>query len=151
MEFKTINKYLENLVNALREENEANTEMLDNFYTYLETDDKKYLKLANNQLREILKGAGFGILLVLPFSPITIPYLLKRAQKLGIDINFLPIESRMSHLPRKDLLHYNWQLDEDKTPHFIKYGKVWFFSGFDKATRNNLMEQTWEAVKDNYK
>ena len=36
MEFKTINKYLENLVNALREENEANTEMLDNFYTYLE-------------------------------------------------------------------------------------------------------------------
>ena len=71
MEFKTINKYLENLVNALREENEANTEMLDNFYTYLETDDKKYLKLANNQLREILKGAGFGILLVLPFSPIT--------------------------------------------------------------------------------
>ena len=86
MEFKTINKYLENLVNALREENEANTEMLDNFYTYLETDDKKYLKLANNQLIEILKGAGFGILLVLPFSPITIPYLLKRAQKLGIDI-----------------------------------------------------------------
>ena len=69
----------------------------------------------------------------------------------GIDINFLPIEYRMSHLPRKDLLHYNWQLDEDKTPHFIKYGKVWFFSGFDKATRNNLMEQTWEAVKDNYK
>ena len=86
MEFKTINKYLENLVNALREENEANTEMLDNFYTYLETDDKKYLNLANNQLRDILKGAGFGILLVLPFSPITIPYLLKRAQKLGIDI-----------------------------------------------------------------
>lgn len=72
-------------------------------------------------------------------------------QKLGIDINFLPTQYRMSHLPRKDLLHYNWQLDEDKTPHFIKYGKVWFFSGFDKATRNNLMEQTWEAVKDNYK
>ena len=86
MEFKTINKHLENLVNALKEENEANTEMLDNFYTYLETEDKKYLKLANKQLREILKGAGFGILLILPFSPITIPYLFKRAQKLGIDI-----------------------------------------------------------------
>ena len=86
MEFKTINKHLENLVNALKEENEANTEMLDNFYTYLETEDKKHLKLANKQLREILKGAGFGILLILPFSPITIPYLFKRAQKLGIDI-----------------------------------------------------------------
>ena len=60
--------------------------MLDNFYKYLETEDKLYLKLANKQLREILKGAGFGILLVLPFSPITIPYLFKRAEKLGIDI-----------------------------------------------------------------
>ena len=59
MQFKTINKYLENLANALKEENEANTEMLDNFYTYLETDDKRYLQLANNQLKEILKGAGF--------------------------------------------------------------------------------------------
>jgi len=86
MQFKTINKYLENLANALKEENEANTEMLDNFYTYLETDDKRYLQLANNQLKEILKGAGFGILLILPFSPITIPYLFKRAKKLGIDI-----------------------------------------------------------------
>ena len=85
MQFKTINKYLENLANALKEENEANTEMLDNFYTYLETDDKRYLQLANNQLKEILKGAGFGILLILPFSPITIPYLFKRA-KLDIDI-----------------------------------------------------------------
>ena len=86
MEFKSINKYLENLINALREENEANKEMLDNFFMYLETDNKFYLKLANKQLREILKGAGFGILLVLPFSPITIPYLFKRAKKLGIDI-----------------------------------------------------------------
>ena len=72
-------------------------------------------------------------------------------QKLGIDINFLPVEYRMSHLPRKDLLNYNWQLDEDKTPFFIKYGKVWFFSGFDKTTRNDLMTQTWETVKGNYK
>ena len=43
MEFKSINKYLENLINALREENEANTEMLDNFFMYLETDNKFYL------------------------------------------------------------------------------------------------------------
>ena len=86
MQFKNINKYLENLINALQEENEANREMLDNFFKYLETDEKRYLKLANNQLKEILKGAGFGILLILPFSPITIPYLFKRAKKIGIDI-----------------------------------------------------------------
>tara|TARA_B100000214_G_scaffold266264_1_gene197234 strand:+ start:56 stop:370 length:315 start_codon:yes stop_codon:yes gene_type:complete len=86
MKFKSANKYLENLISALKEENEANKEMLDNLSLYLETDNKYYLDLANKQLREILKGAGFGILLVLPFSPITIPFLLKRAKKLGIDV-----------------------------------------------------------------
>ena len=86
MQFDHLNKYLDRLIQALKEENDANRIMLDNFYKYLETDDKIYLKSANKQLREILKGAGFGILLILPFSPITIPYLFKRAEKLGIDI-----------------------------------------------------------------
>ena len=86
MEFDHFNKYLDRLIQALKEENDANRIMLDNFYKYLETDDKVHLKAANRQLREILKGAGFGILLILPFSPITIPYLFKRAEKMGIDI-----------------------------------------------------------------
>ena len=30
----------------LKEENEANTEMFNNFYTYLETDDKKIPKIS---------------------------------------------------------------------------------------------------------
>mgnify|MGYP003321048124 FL=1 len=86
MQFNNLNKYLEKLIQALKEENDANRIMLDNFFKYLETDNKIYLRAANKQLREILKGAGFGILLILPFSPITIPYLFKRADKLGIDI-----------------------------------------------------------------
>lgn len=81
-----INSYIEKLIKALKEENLANKEMLDNFFRYIETDNKIYLQAANKQLREILKGAGFGILLILPFSPITIPFLFKRAEKLGIDI-----------------------------------------------------------------
>ena len=48
MKIKNINRYLENLINALGEENEANREMLDNFYSYLETNDKFYLKAARN-------------------------------------------------------------------------------------------------------
>ncbi len=86
MPFIGINSYIEKLIKALKEENLANKEMLDNFFRYIETDNKIYLKAANKQLREILKGAGFGILLILPFSPITIPFLFKRAEKLGIDI-----------------------------------------------------------------
>ena len=69
----------------------------------------------------------------------------------NVDINFLSPHYRMSHLPRKDLLSYNWQLDEDKTPFFIKYGLLWGFSGFDKRQRNKLMEDVWEMVKENYK
>lgn len=67
MSFKGVNSYLEKLIKALQEENEANREMLDNFFRYLETEDQTYLRSANKQLKEILKGAGLGILLILPF------------------------------------------------------------------------------------
>ena len=86
MSFKGVNSYLEKLIKALQEENEANREMLDNFFRYLETEDQIYLRLANKQLKEILKGAGLGVLLILPFSPITIPYLFKRAKKNNLRI-----------------------------------------------------------------
>lgn len=67
-----------------------------------------------------------------------------------IDIKFLPMAYRVSHLPRKDLLNHNWQLKEDLTPFFIKYGLIWGFSGFDKTQRNDLMNQIWNLVKHNY-
>ena len=66
------------------------------------------------------------------------------------EVTFLPKPFRVSHLPRKEMLGPNWQLKEDSTPFFVKYGYVWFFSGFDKMTRNELMTQTWDLVKDNY-
>ena len=71
-------------------------------------------------------------------------------QMSGVEVNFLPKPFRVSHLPRKEMLGSNWQLKEDATPFFIKYGYVWFFSGFDKRSRNELMDQTWNLVKDNY-
>jgi hypothetical protein len=67
-----------------------------------------------------------------------------------VEVKFLPQPYRLSHLPRKDLLHYNWQLNEDTTPFFIKYGYIWGFSGFDKTQRNKLMEQTWNLIKNRY-
>ena len=68
----------------------------------------------------------------------------------NVEVTDLPIPFRLSHLSRKELLKHNWQLDEDKTPHFIKHGNIWVFSGFDKRMRNDLMRQTWDLVKDNY-
>jgi hypothetical protein len=37
-------------------------------------------------LKNILKDLGFGFLVLLPFSPITIPMIAKLAQKYEIDI-----------------------------------------------------------------
>jgi precorrin-6B methylase 2 len=44
----------------------------------------------------------------------------------------------------------NWQLNEDSTPFFIKYGYNWVFNGIPKNQRTEVMSQTWGFVKDNY-
>lgn len=70
----------------------------------------------------------------------------------NIDINRnLSKQFLVTHLHRFDLLHYNWQLNEDKTPFFIKYGYIWFYSGFsNRGDRYNLMQQTWDLIGHNY-
>jgi len=54
------------------------------------------------------------------------------------------------HMHTKDMFLYNWQLNEDTTPYFIKYGKIWHFTGFPVADRKNIMSQTWNLIKQNY-
>ncbi|MDC0547312.1 hypothetical protein OAO59_04635, partial [Gammaproteobacteria bacterium] len=69
------------------EESEENKKMLDVYIKFIEgkaTEDE--IEYANNQLNEIFKSLGLGVLTILPFSPITIPYVMKKAQELGIDI-----------------------------------------------------------------
>ena len=62
----------------------------------------------------------------------------------------LPIAFKLTHLHRKELFSYNWQLDEDRTPFFIKYGYNYSFNGIPKDQRNQIMKHTWEAIKNNY-
>jgi len=56
----------------------------------------------------------------------------------------------LTHLNRFDWFSHNWQLKTDMTPFFIKYGYIWFFSGFDRTQRQPLMEQTWNMIKHEY-
>jgi hypothetical protein len=56
----------------------------------------------------------------------------------------------LTHLHRKEMFSYNWQLNEDKTPFFIKYGYVWFFNGIPKNERTNMMKQLWDFIKGQY-
>ena len=44
-----------------------------------------------------------------------------------------------------------WQLNEDNIPFFIKYGNLWRYNGFPKDQRTQIMKDTWEMVKGNYK
>jgi len=72
-------------------------------------------------------------------------------QSNNVDINLdLPLPYKITHLQRKELFNYNWQLEEDKTPFFIKYGYNYSFNGIPKDQRTNLMRRTWDAIKKNY-
>ncbi len=75
-------------------------------------------------------------------------YLL---QQNNIDVRFeLPNAYNLNHMNRFNWFSHNWQLNEDKSPYFIKYGYLWKYSGFDRKQRNGLMEQTWNMVKAMY-
>ena len=66
-------------------------------------------------------------------------------------VHKLPPPFMLNHLYRFDWFSHNWQLNKDKTPFFIKYGYIWFYSGFPaRGERYNLMKQTWDAVKGMY-
>ena len=61
--------------------------MLDVYIKYIEGNvTEEELENANEQLKEILKSLGLGILIVLPFSPITLPYIFSKAKELNIDL-----------------------------------------------------------------
>ena len=84
---KKLQLYLHRLQESFLEENEENKKMLDIYLRYVEGDaTDEDIDYANNQLKQNLKSLGLGVLVVLPFSPITIPYILKKTQEFNIDI-----------------------------------------------------------------
>ena len=75
-------------------------------------------------------------------------YLLQLHQ---VPINLeLPMAYNIRHLHTKDMFHYNWQLNEDQTPFFIKYGYICRFTGFPKDQRTIVMSRVWDMIKHNY-
>lgn len=64
--------------------------------------------------------------------------------------DYLPNSYFQMHMNRFGWFGHNWQLKEDTTNYFLKYGNIWVFSGFDRAQRNSLMNQTWNLIKHNY-
>ena len=72
---------------ALAQEKQETKEMLAIYkrYTQGQTNSAE-LKRANEQFVDILKGLGLGIFAVLPFSPVTIPLVVKLGRLVGVDV-----------------------------------------------------------------
>ena len=69
----------------------------------------------------------------------------------NIELNLdLPVAFNLTHLHRREMFSYNWQLDEDKTPFFLKYGYVWRFNGIPKDQRTQIMGELWKAIGGQY-
>ena len=82
-----LQKYILKLKESFLEETEENRKMLDIYVKSIEglaSEDE--IKYADNQLKQIFKNLGLGVLTILPFSPITIPFVVKKAQEFGIDL-----------------------------------------------------------------
>tara|TARA_B100000575_G_scaffold276524_1_gene262028 strand:+ start:51 stop:368 length:318 start_codon:yes stop_codon:yes gene_type:complete len=84
---KRISLILSKIQESFLEENIENKKMLDIYIKYVEgLATENEIKQANTQLSQVLKSLGLGILLVLPFSPITLPYIFSKAKEYNIDL-----------------------------------------------------------------
>ncbi|WP_394189949.1 hypothetical protein [Pseudoalteromonas atlantica] len=72
---------------ALAQEKHETKEMLSIYRRYTQGDvSKDELTKANSQFVDILKGLGLGVFAVLPFAPITIPFVVKLGRWVGVDV-----------------------------------------------------------------
>ncbi|OIQ17544.1 MAG: hypothetical protein BM556_12130 [Bacteriovorax sp. MedPE-SWde] len=76
--------------NMLKTETRESKRMLEIYFNYANgkynKNHKEDIVWANNQLKDVFKTFGVGALLLLPFAPITLPFLVKLADKLGVSI-----------------------------------------------------------------
>ncbi len=72
---------------GLSQESKETKEMLAIYYKFTQGNSSiREMKLANEQFRDLVRALGIGIFAVLPFAPITIPFIVKLGKKFGIDI-----------------------------------------------------------------
>lgn len=72
-------------------------------------------------------------------------------QENNIEIELLDPSWNLLSIHKKNMFQHNWQLNQNKTPYFINYSYIWHFTGFPIEQRVEVMESTWEFLKQNYK
>lgn len=69
---------------------------------------KLEMKEANKQFIDVIRGLGLGVLAVLPFSPITLPFVVKLGEKLGV--NVLP-SAFMTDLHKEEIIEIQQEIE----------------------------------------
>ena len=70
-------------------------------------------------------------------------------KKLNIPVRYLSPKWNLISMHKRELFKHNFQLN-DTTPHFIKYGYVWHFTGFAIEDRIKVVNNTWSLIKNRY-
>jgi len=85
------------LKEILKQESQETKQMFETYQRFSRGEaSKKEMEEANEQFRDLIKGMGLGVILVLPFSPITIPLVVKLGQRLGVDVFPSAVKEQMS-------------------------------------------------------
>ena len=69
---------------------------------------KLEMQEANRQFVDVIRSLGLGVLAVLPFSPITLPFVVKLGEKIGI--NVLP-SAFMKDLQEEDVIETQQEIE----------------------------------------
>ncbi len=91
MVFKKIKEYLYDhllkLKHILAQEGKETKHMLEVYLRFTRGKAEiEEMKQANDQFKDLLKSAGLGVFIVLPFAPVTIPLVVKFARKIGVEL-----------------------------------------------------------------
>ena len=115
--------------------NKTHRKLFETFKDFYYDNYEKFIILQDKEVRKGTEQTPFNYWL----------------QKNNVELNLeLPVTWKLTHLHRKEMLGVNWQLKDDNIPFFIKHGYLWFFTGFEKMQRTQLMTQTWNMIKHNY-
>lgn len=75
------------LKKALAQETVETKVMLSTYQRYTKgLASEEEMREANEQFKDLLRGLGLSVFAILPFSPITIPAIVKLGQKVGIEV-----------------------------------------------------------------
>jgi hypothetical protein len=72
---------------GLAEESRQTKTMLITYQRFTKGQASKLeMEEANKQFIDVIRGLGLGVLAVLPFSPITLPFVVKLGERIGVNV-----------------------------------------------------------------